>query len=222
MRSTSAKTGLAVLAAIAFSVPAAAPAWASTGPHWTIQGVAQEGHGVGGASEAVSLAVGVFQMEVGNARSVECSATTGTGTLGFTSPGTGSAKIKFTSCKLIGNTQCEIPAFEANVVTTLKAVGGEIYDVLSGPVAEGERLFTMVVKNKGEGKCLVAGTYPVTGKIGAKLGIEAVEPTLAFSLENSNKSGTELRTQGVRDQLTGTMSLKMTGVNAAKKFGASL
>jgi hypothetical protein len=212
--------GVAMVAVLAISAITAGAASART---WRVAGAVL----VGNESVSCKINAGSFELEseVGGipvviaATGVECLS----GAKIFNSgTGQGAVTLKFTGVTVVQPAKCSITG---GTITTnpLKTQLTEIAGVkesfnLVQPVT-GTELVTITLSG---GTCVVAGNYPLKGKIageGNNWGTEVVEQPLSFSLPIDIKTGFGLTFGGAPAILEGTTLLRLSGANTGKVFG---
>ena len=215
MFSLCALAALAGALTLAFSAAASGP-----GPHWTVEGVAQES-----GTETVSYS-GSFgiEFEAGNPSQIYgCKKTTGSGKLLFTSPGTGEGHIELSECRVYSSHSSECTLAEPiiiNMKVSLSSTEGVAYATLE-PAIAGSAFTYFGVENAVEKTCPstanLTGEHVMLGSQGTKVNAENVEDSL-----ETTTTGTSLKLalgeHAVR--IYGALKQAFTGKDAGKKLGA--
>jgi hypothetical protein len=192
-----------------------------SGPHWTVEGVAQEG----GGSETVSYSgnFGVeFAVPAGEGGQVYgCKKTGGSGKVLFTSPGTGEGHIELSECTVYSGHSSECKLAEPIVINmkmTLGSTEGIAYATFE-PTNSGSAFTYFGVKNAVEKTCpsTITGEHVLVGDVGTMVGAEGVENAL-----NPTSTGTTLKTAlGERSaKFFSPLKQQFAGKDAGKKLGA--
>jgi hypothetical protein len=134
----------------------------------------------------------------------------------------GVAKFKLTGVSIVEPSACQTGPYNEGENVTRKGFrlfGFTLWETFKTDPFSSEEVALTTVKLEN---CAIAGTYPLTGSLTAKLTNGeslATEQIAVFSAANQKEGGGSLKFGGVAATLTGEMATSLSGKNAGKEWG---